>query len=94
MIYLVSFDIGEHGAEEFALASMIRAYGDYIRLHGTVWLIRTDQAAEAVARNLKRLAGPLDQLFVCRLQGDLAYLNLFVEVEEWLGGLGPRDFGT
>lgn len=92
VIYLVSYEMGEPGADEVPLAATIREYGDYVHIHGKVWLIRTAESASQIRDKLRRFAGPFDQVYVTRLHADRAWLNLFVEVAEWLENLKEEDF--
>lgn len=92
MIYLVTYELDDDGADDGDLVAAMRSY-DAVHVHGGTWLVEADEAAKDVRARLGRATRKRRcRLFAGRLQGDYAYLNLSVEAADWLDDRDECDF--
>jgi hypothetical protein len=91
VIYLVTYDF-EDGADDAALIEALGRY-DAVPVRDGVWLVEADTTAKDVRAALQRaVAKRRCRLFVGRLQGEGAYLNLPGEAADWLDDRDEYDF--
>ena len=90
MIYLVTYDLD--GGDDEALVAALQDC-DAVRVRDGAWLVEADVAAKDVRAGLQRaMAKRRCRLFVGRLQGEYAYLDIPVEAADWLDDRDECDF--
>jgi len=90
VIYLVAYDFDD--GDDAALVAALRRY-DAVPVRDGAWLVEADKAAKDVRAGLQRaVAEGRCRLFVGRLRGEYAYLNVPVEAADWLDDRDECDF--
>lgn len=89
MIYLIVYDCD---GDDAALAAVLGRY-DAVPVAEGAWLLETDKAAKTLRAALKRAtAEGRCRIFVARLRGEYADLNLPAEAADWLDDRDEWDF--
>jgi len=83
---LVAYDLvgtGESSQNYEPLIARIREYPNWARIQRSVWVLITEETAQAVRDDLWRFMQPSDRLFVIRLQREAAWFNAMCK-DDWL----------
>lgn len=83
-IFIVTYDLHQHGQNYECLTKKLKAYGTYCHLQRSVWLIRSDQSAVQIRDNLKSCLDSNDDLFVAKLAGEAAWHGFSQSTSGWL----------
>ena|SRR5258708_1958261 len=94
--YLVAYELPSSPPASFALAGLIgpqnldaliqkiKSYGPWARPLDSVWIIRSEKDAMAIARELQALIRQSDRLIVLEISSGWATVNGKNDVIEWL----------
>jgi len=88
LIHIITYDLKSPNdtadAYERVIGGLKAAYPTWCHLEKSVWLVETDQGAAEVRDAIKALLHSSDILFVARLSGNWASVNLGSTRSEWL----------
>ena len=92
MVYIVTYDLRDPGADYDGVIKAISQYPRNMRIQKSVWLIVTSNTHIQVRDFLQRFIDGNDRLFVGRLNKGSAWYNLPPGAGDWIRGLPDADY--
>ena len=88
MVHIITYDLKSPNdtAEDYerVITGLKSAYGTWCHLEQSVWLVSTDKSASEVRDSIRGLLNTKDVLFVAKLSGNWASLNLTQSRINWI----------
>lgn len=81
--FLISYDLISD-KDYSKLYEAIRNYGSFAHVLESVWIIKSSNSSKYIRDNLRSYIDNNDKLFVAKLNGESAWLNLSKEVSDWI----------
>ena len=81
--FLISYDLISD-KDYSKLYEAIRNYGSFAHVLESVWIIKSSNSSKDIRDNLRSYIDNNDKLFVAKLSGESAWLNLSKEVSDWI----------
>lgn len=81
--FLISYDLISD-KDYSKLYEAIRNYGSFAHVLESVWIIKSSNSSKDIRDNLRSYIDNNDKLFVAKLNGESAWLNLSKEVSDWI----------
>ena len=81
--FIVSYDLIAN-KDYTELYEAIRNYGSFAHILESVWIIKSTDSAVNIRDNLRTYIDSDDKLFVAKLNGESAWINLSTEVSNWI----------
>jgi len=88
-LYQISYDLRKQ-RDYPSLYERIKAYGTWCHALESSWIIVTDETAVQVRDNLRTALDKDDGVLVTRLQGEVAWAGLSLEITQWLKNQAPH----
>jgi CRISPR/Cas system-associated endoribonuclease Cas2 len=82
--YIICYDLKKSGQNYDDLLELIRSYGTYWHMQGSVWIIQTNETTEEIRIKLSPAIDSNDELFVGQLSGNASWEGYSEEVTEWV----------
>lgn len=82
--YIVTYDLNAGGQNYECIHNKLRAYGTYLHLQESVWIIKTDSKSRQIWNNLSSCLDDNDELFICDLGRDATWSGKSEKVTNWL----------
>lgn len=82
--YLVGYDLMKKGQDYTSLHEEIKKFGTWCHLLDSTWIIKSNLTALQIFDKLSLKIDNNDKLFIARLEGQSAWVNLGNEISDWL----------
>ena len=82
-VFLISYDLIDKKDYQ-AVYDKIKTYSKWAHILESVWLVESSQEAKKIRENISSITDNDDKIFVCRLSGDWATVNIGKEYTDWL----------
>lgn len=81
--FLISYDLIAN--KDYAeLYEAIKSYSSFAHILESVWIIKSTDSAVNIRDNLKSYIDSDDKLFVAKLDGESAWINLPTKISNWM----------
>lgn len=81
--YIISYDLIAD-KDYSSLYKAIKNYGTYAHVLESVWIVNSSTSSVDIRDNLKSFLDADDKIFVAKLTGQSAWINLNKEVADWI----------
>ena len=81
--FLISYDLIAD-KDYSKLYEAIRNYGSFAHILESVWIIKSTESSTNIRDNLMSYIDSNDKLFIAKLTGESAWVNLSSEISNWL----------
>ncbi|ACT00316.1 hypothetical protein [Paenibacillus sp. JDR-2] len=82
--YLVSYDLVAPQMDYSDLYKRIKAYPYWARVLESVWVVKTSTSSKKIRDNLNMAIDNHDKLYIAKLSGEAAWININSNVSGWL----------
>ena len=82
--YIVAYDLDGPNRNYDCLNKKLEAYGTHWKPQGSVWIIKTEEAASTVRDKLRPCLDKGDELFVLELGEYGAWIGYNKDVDRWI----------
>jgi len=81
--FLISYDLISN-KDYSKLYEAIRNYGSFAHVLESVWIIKSTKSSTNIRDDLMSYIDSDDKLFVAKLTGESAWVNLSTEISNWI----------
>jgi hypothetical protein len=81
--FLISYDLISN-KDYSKLYEAIRNYGSFAHVLESVWIIKSTKSSTNIRDDLMSYIDSDDKLFVAKLTGESAWVNLATEISNWI----------
>lgn len=82
--YIISYDLNKPGQDYNSLYEAIKTYSNWCHPHKSIWIIKSDDTASAIHKNLMKYIDINDTILVVNLSREAAWNNLSQKNSDWL----------